>query len=41
MSYADFKKFLISKASKNENAVWILINLSGYKNNFTRSDEVQ
>lgn len=33
LNYDDFKNFFFVKASKNLSAVWILINLSGFRNN--------
>lgn len=29
----DFKDFFYTKTTKNESAIWKIINLSGYKNN--------
>lgn len=33
LTFDDFKDFYFTKSVKNENAIWKLINLSGYKNN--------
>ncbi len=34
LNYNDFKRFFFEKTLKSENAIWRLLNLSGYKNNF-------